>query len=234
MVRIIVHWCSLMSHVHSIFSMANNICHETAIPAHCSIKRENRNNFAECQTWLVCPLLPDYSPLFLFTAPRFGFVYLQYMAQPTIWDVQCCNRWQAQKTISFRGARSYSCQANHHQRIAPALRLDWSTPTGRDSILSGCLGFLGAETTWEFQLWLLLPFARVPHFIIWVMKISPVIPPYIAPSLKKAPALGEIATETDIKTVRPVRFCELRQIRWRCLAVAASCTHVFGRRGHHI
>ena len=52
--------------------------------------------------------------------------------------------------------------------------------------------------------------------------------------LKKAPALGEIATETDIKTVRPVRFCELRQIRWRCLAVAASCTHVFGRRGHHI
>lgn len=71
MVRIIVHSCSL-----HIFLF--NICHETAIPAHCTIKRENRNNFSKCQTWLVCPLLPDYSPLLLFTAPQFGFVYLQY------------------------------------------------------------------------------------------------------------------------------------------------------------
>ena len=46
--------------------------------------------------------------------------------------------------IDICRARSHRCQADHHQRLASALRLDRSTPTGRDSILSGSLGCLGS------------------------------------------------------------------------------------------
>ena len=39
--------------------------------------------------------------------------------------------------------RSYCGQTNHHQRLAPALRLDRTTFAGRHQVFSGCLGSLG-------------------------------------------------------------------------------------------